>query len=151
MTTIAYQTPVSTDLILDSESQGGSPDVRREFVIPVAAAAQGGASGYHLVSAASTNAQFIKASAGQVYGWNIYNNATYPIYVKLFNKASAPTVGSDTPVRTIRVSAGGSSDVSKPVGIVFATGIAICIVADIADLGSSPVAANDCVLDIDWK
>jgi hypothetical protein len=151
MAVINYSNPVSVDLVLDSESQGGSPDVRREFVIPVASASQIGASSYHLVAAAGTNAQFIKASAGQVYGWNIYNHTTYPVFVKLYNKASAPTVGTDVPVRSIRVAAGGFSDVVKVTGITFATGIAVAIVGDIADLGNSPVAANDCVLDVDYK
>jgi hypothetical protein len=38
-----------------------------------------GLSIYHLVSAASTNATNVKASAGQLYGWYIYNsNAARP-------------------------------------------------------------------------
>src|SRR3954469_25874005 len=42
-----------------------------------------GASIYQAVAAASTNTANIKASAGRVTGWSIYNNsASYPVFVK---------------------------------------------------------------------
>lgn len=54
-------------------------------------------------------AQAIKASSGNLYGWNIINLHTAPIYVKIYNKAAASVnPASDTPVRTLLVAASGS-------------------------------------------
>jgi hypothetical protein len=106
---------------------------------------------YHAVAAAGQNAASIKAAAGVVTGWKIYNNADYPIYVKLFNLAVAPTPGSSVPQQTIGVDA-GLSDVSAPgPGVTYTTGIGIAIVKGIADTDGTAVAANDCVVDIFYQ
>jgi hypothetical protein len=110
----------------------------------------GGLSNYHVVSAGSTNAANIKASAGQVYGWTIYNNAAYPVYVKLHNTAGTPTAGSGV-VKTIALPAGGGSNRDSDIGMAFATGIGISIVKDITDAGTTAVLASDCVVDIEYK
>jgi hypothetical protein len=102
---------------------------------------------YHKVSAGSNNAANIKAAAGTVTGWKIYNNSNYPIYVKLFDKATAPSPGSDTPKQTIGVDA-GDSDLITSAGYVYTTGIGIAIVKGIADADNTPVLASDCVVDI---
>lgn len=113
-------------------------------------ATSGGCSNYHLVAGASTNAGSIKASAGQVYGVHVFNNAAYPVYVKLHNTAGTPTVGAGV-VYTVAVQAGQRADVVLPMGMAFSTGIGITIVKDIADAGTTAVASADCVVDIDYK
>lgn len=106
---------------------------------------------YHKVAASGTNAASIKASAGTVTGWKIYNNAGYPVYVKLFNKATAPTLGTDTPQQTIGIDA-GLGEVSPPgPGISYGTGIAIAITKGMPDDDSTPVAADDCTVDIFYQ
>jgi hypothetical protein len=104
----------------------------------------------HRVSAASNNAANIKSSAGTVMGWRIFNVADYSIYVKLYNKATSPTVGTDTPVQTIGVQAGTSADASG-LGISYSTGISIAITKAITDADNTAVAASDCVVDIFYK
>jgi len=75
--------------------------------------------------AASTNATSTKASAGTVMQVTVSNTAAATNYVKFYNKASAPTVGTDVPVLTIAVASGATVSVQGgPVGIRFATGIA---------------------------
>lgn len=111
----------------------------------------GGCSDYHVVAAASNNAAAVKGSAGQVYGVRVFNNTTYPIYVKFFNKATAPTPGSDTVVATYGVQAGLARDVSIPPGFAFSTGIAVAMVKGIADSDNTSVAANDAVLEVEYK
>ena len=67
-----------------------------------------------------------------------------PRYVKLYNKASAPTVGTDVPVLTIPVPAGGP--VNLPFGATghrFATGIALAITANAADSDTTAVGASE--------
>lgn len=110
----------------------------------------GGCSNYHVVAAASTNTANIKASAGQVYGWAIFNAAAYNVYVKLHNTSGTPTAGSGV-IKTIGVPAGGGNNIDLSKGIAFGTGIGISIVKDIADAGTTAVAASDCVVDIHYK
>lgn len=59
-------------------------------------------------------AQAIKASSGNLYGWNIINLHTAPIYVKIYNKAAASVnPASDTPVRTLLVAASGTAKIPE--------------------------------------
>lgn len=109
----------------------------------------GGVSIYRVLSAATTNAASVKASAGQVYGWHITNlSATAARFVKLYNMATAPTVGTDTPVMTLPLPAGGQANVAFPTGIAFATGIALAITGALADSDTTAVAANDVVVNL---
>ncbi len=110
----------------------------------------GGCSNYHVVAAASTNTANIKTSAGQVYGWAIFNAAAYNVYVKLHNTSGTPTAGSGV-IKTIGVPAGGGNNIDLSKGIAFGTGIGISIVKDIANAGTTAVAASDCVVDIHYK
>lgn len=121
-------------------------------VAPVATTS-GGATAYHLVSAATTNATSVKASAGQVYSVQCFNTNASPRYLKFFNKASAPVLGTDTPVKTIMMpgnSTGAGAVVQFPVGVAFSTGIAFAIVGGIADNDATAVGLNDCVINFDY-
>lgn len=85
---------------------------------------------YSVVSAASTNGAIVKASAGNLYEITVSNPTATPIYVKLYNKATAPTVGTDVPVLTIPVPASAVNAGTETIqfgitGKRFATGIAI--------------------------
>ena len=106
---------------------------------------------FHLVSAGSTNAQVIKGSSGLVTGWKVSNAAVYPVYIKLFNKASTPVPGTDTPVETIGVQAGTAVELSINGGITYSVGIGIAITKGIADNDATAVLANDCVVDIFYQ
>lgn len=130
----------------------GANTVERQRVILVPGSLPQGCSNYHVVSAGSTNAANIKASAGQLYGWRVFNGSPgfYPIFVKLHNTTGAPTAGAGV-VFTIGVQAGVSEDLLVPMGIAFSTGIGISIVKGIADNDTTAVAANDCVVDIFYK
>jgi hypothetical protein len=110
------------------------------------AATANGATPATYVSAASTNATSVKASAGQVYGVLLSNVNAAARYLKIFNKASAPTVGTDTPVMNLIIpgnAAGAGSNVFLPVGAAFSTGIAFAITTGVALLDTGAVAANE--------
>lgn len=95
-------------------------------------------------SAASTNATSTKASAGTV--WSIYaNNLNAAVrFLKLYNKASAPTVGTDIPVMTIPIPATGMVQISLGAnGLRFATGIAWALTALGTDADTTVVAAAE--------
>lgn len=126
---------------------------RKTIVAPYAHIA-GGATPYKLNSAASTNATSVKASAGQVYSIMATNQNAAVRYLKLYNKASAPTVGTDTPVQTYAIpgaTAGAGFTLSIPVGMTFPLGIAFAITTGAADSDTGAVAANEVIVNLTWN
>lgn len=111
----------------------------------------GGLTPSRTISAASTNATSVKASAGQVFGWYLYNANAAVRYLKLYNKASAPTVGTDTPVMTIPIPPGAGANVEFGHGIAFGTGIAFALTTGVADADTGAVAANEIVVNLLYK
>ena len=106
---------------------------------------------YHLVTAASANAASVKASAGILRGVHVFNNTTYPIYVKFHNTAGTPTAGSGV-VFTVGVQAGTMRDLVLPGrGKAFGTGIGITVVKDMSDSGTTAVAANDAQVEVAYE
>jgi hypothetical protein len=104
-----------------------------------------------LLAAASTNATSVKAEAGQVFGWYIFNSASSIRYLKLYNKASAPTVGTDTPVITLPIPKEAGANVEFVNGIAFATGISLATTKGVADANSEAVAENDLIVNLFYK
>jgi len=101
---------------------------------------------HRLVTAATTNATSVKASAGMLYAMELVNNdASFPIFVKLYNKASAPTVGTDTPTETIRVNSGATVQLSWQNGNPFSTGLAYAVTGGQLDSDTTGVAATSFV------
>lgn len=99
-----------------------------------------------LVSAASTNATSVKASAGTVFVVTAFNLNAAIRYLKFYNKASAPTVGTDTPVATFPIPAsatGAGFVINLDPGADFATGIALALTTGVADADTGAVAANE--------
>lgn len=81
-----------------------------------------------LVTAATTNAVAVKVTAGNLYEVTISNVTATPAFVKFYNKASAPNVGTDVPVLTIPVAANATEAYQfPPVGKRFVTGIALAV------------------------
>ncbi len=98
-----------------------------------------------LNSAATTNATSVKASAGTLYGIAVSNVSASTRYFKLYNKASAPTVGTDTPVLVIPIAAGGVANFPLgTLGLRFGTGLAYAITGAAADTDTTAIAAGDC-------
>jgi hypothetical protein len=111
----------------------------------------GGLTPYHLIAAGTTNATSVKGSAGQLYAYYLSNVSASPRYVKFFDKASAPTLGTDTPVLTLMLpgnSAGSGANNAIPNGIAFANGIAIAITANAADNDNTGVTASDVIVNL---
>lgn len=109
--------------------------------------ATGAASRQHLVSAASTNATVVKASAGRLLGWSLINTTASIVYVKLHNQTTSPTAGTGV-VQTIALPANGLSNLELPGGIAFTTGIALTTVTGAADSDTTAVGANAIVGDL---
>lgn len=74
---------------------------------------------------------FFKASAGQLYKITAYNANAAVRYLHLYNKASAPTLNTDTPIITIALLAASAREIDfSNIGAVFSTGIAWAYTTD---------------------
>jgi hypothetical protein len=96
----------------------------------------------------------VKASAGQV-GYIICSNINVAArYIKLYDKASAPTVGSDTPVFTEVLpgsATGGGIALNIPAGISFSNGISFALTTGMAVADTGVVAASEISVNIGYK
>lgn len=114
--------------------------------VGIAAVSTGGATIGKVLSAASTNATNLKASAGKIFGFALLNTNAAVRYLHLYNKASAPTVGTDVPVATFALpgnAAGAGVVVPTEVGAAFATGISYSLTTGAADTDNTAVALNE--------
>lgn len=127
--------------------QSGAPVT---IIAQTPTATANGATASRVNAAASTNATSLKATAGQLYTIDVFNAAAYNVFLKLYNKASAPTVGTDTPVMTIPIQAGGGYSKTWPMGLSFATGIAYAITKLQADADTTVLVAGDLTGNTTW-
>lgn len=144
-----HQQVVKVCLGADGTSEGLAGD---DAPVPVKhmAVAAGGCSVYKDLDLDETGIN-VKASAGQVYGWHFRNFSTAMIYVKLFNKATAPSVGTDVPYVTIPLAPAEVSEMPIPTGIEFDTGIGIGATTGLADDDSGPPSLNEVVVTLFYK
>lgn len=111
--------------------------------------AQDNWTGFRLISAGSTNATNVKNAAGAIGFIYAVNLNAAVRYLKLYNKASSPTVGTDTPVATLPIPAsatGAGFMIPIPGGVGFATGISLALTTGVADADTAAVAANDILI-----
>jgi hypothetical protein len=146
-------TGLGMQLALSYEFVGVAPDLSYgslslEWELPTMPTSS---SVYHAISVAGDNAASIKSVAGTLLGWAIYNNADYPIFVKLYDTVVVPNPAALEPKQTIGVEAGTASLMMPGLGIGYLNGIAIAIVAGIQDASNAGVEANDCCCDIFYQ
>lgn len=115
------------------------------------AGATGGADRQRIITTASTNGGFAKASPGKIYAINGTNTSAVTLFLKLYNMTTAPTVGTDVPVETYALPVGAFSFEFADVGVNFSTGIAYAITGGIADADTTNTAANDVVMQLHFK
>lgn len=98
-------------------------------------------------SAATTNATLFRAGPANLFEITITNKTAAVVYVKLYDKATAPTVGTDIPVLTIPV--GITAATLPPVamsfgalGKSFTLGLAYAITGAVTDADATAVATG---------
>jgi hypothetical protein len=73
-------------------------------------------------------AQAVKASAGNLYGYWVFNPEAATTFVHFYNVAAASvTVGTTSPLLSFQVPAGSAANLALPFGVAFST--AICVAA----------------------
>jgi hypothetical protein len=116
-----------------------------------AAAVSGGAEPFVVISLATTNAHLVKNAPGNLYGLTFANtSASAWAYVKLFNKATAPAPGTDTPAAVYPIPPGGTLSRGFPVGLSFSAGIGLAITTNPALNDNTAIGANQVVGTLEY-
>ncbi len=125
--------------------------------VGVLASTSGGATPSSAIAPATPAGVNLKASAGQVYSIQATTIQATPVFLKLYNSATAPTCGSGTPVMRIMVPAaataanGAGTNVSIPVGAAFSAGIGYCVTGSLADNDTTAITAANTLINIEWN
>lgn len=109
------------------------------------------------IAANNTTGVNLKGSAGMVTSIQLGGIGSAPAYLKLYNKATAPTCGTDTPVKRLIIPAaataanGAGSNVTFAYAITFSLGIGYCVTTGITDADTTAPAASTYLVNIDWQ
>lgn len=107
-------------------------------------ATSGGMLTCRLGQAATTNAATCKVSAGLVYSGLFCNSNAAFRYVKTYEKATAPTVGTDTPKEVVAIPPSACASLqSNDIGRTYVTGISIAVTTGAADSDNTAPGANE--------
>lgn len=112
-------------------------------VTPVLNTSFGGSAIGTWVSAATTNANLVKAGPGAISAVVACNTSAAWKYLKVFNKATAPVPGTDTPIFNIGIPPGSSIALQLPAALRCSAGIGIAITGGSALLDATAVAVGD--------
>lgn len=128
------------------------PSLTAPYPVQLVPYATGGLSRRRVIAAASTNATSVKSTAGQLYAAHAFNASGATKYLKLYDKTSAPVVGTDVPVETYPLPAGEMTPIQfGGQGVVFASGIALALTGALADSDTTALTANDVILNLHYK
>lgn len=114
----------------------------------------GGLSISRFISAGSTNATNLKASAGQPYWIYYFSLDATPVYLHLYNTAGTPTCNASIiatiPLPSNSTAANGAAAVIEiPYGLAFSNGIGYCVTT--AADGTGSVSANEVIITFGYK
>ena len=98
------------------------------------------------LSTNTTNSTLVRAGSTILDSLAPINTTTTLYYLKLYNKVTAPTCGTDTPLWTVPVPYGASNSgggVALPTGgLLFPLGLGFCLTGGIADADTTAAAAG---------
>ncbi|WP_179505731.1 MULTISPECIES: hypothetical protein [unclassified Sphingomonas] len=96
-----------------------------------------------LSAAATTNATSVKTSMADLFRVRGHNASASARYLKLYNKASAPTVGTDTPVATYCLPPSSPFEIAFDTPLYFSTGLGFALTGAAVDSDTTAIAAGD--------
>lgn len=107
-----------------------------------------------IVGTNTTNATLVNAAPCWFSGYSVGNINAAPVYLKIYDKATAPTVGTDVPVLVILIpgnTAGAGANVEFQTGIYMVNGLGFGLVAGLTDGSTTAVSANEQVINILYR
>jgi hypothetical protein len=81
-----------------------------------------------------------------LFGLIVTNLRTSSLFLKLYDKATAPTVGTDTPKITIALPTLNFRHIPLEGGIPFSLGIGVGATTAVADSDTGAPGANECII-----
>lgn len=106
------------------------------------------------IGANSTNSTLILGSPCWFCGYTVGNINAAPVYLKIYDKVTAPTVGTDVPIMTIMIpgsAAGAGANIEFKQGVYIAAGLGFGLVNGIADNDTTAPSANQQVINILYR
>lgn len=141
--------------VLSVDDNGGALTV--DGTVNLAPTTSGGLTPFYSVDLDESEEQ-IKATAGQVYGWQITNVATTPRYVKFYNATAATVVvGTTAPAFTLEIPSQGDANAAGVVmpiaamGIEFTTAITVAATTGAADNDTGAPGAGEVKIAVFYK
>ena len=104
---------------------------------------------HRAISAASDNATLVRAGRTRLGLISINNINAAARYLHLFDKATAPTTGTDTPKITIPLAGASAVSIALDEGMMFELGLGYTITTTIA-AGAGNVSANEHVVSLGY-
>lgn len=109
------------------------------------ASATGAGTAVALVVPAAPATTTIKATAGRLLSLHLTNISASTRYIKFFNAATGPTMGTTSASYQIAIPAGGSINLSLPHGIGFTSGMYIAVTGGVPLNDNTGITANDVI------
>lgn len=102
-------------------------------------------------SAATTNATLVKSTPGNIYSITASNTSASPRFLKVYNLATAPVVGTSVPVLTIPIAANSTINLNfGTYGMRLGTGIGLAITGAAADNDTTAIGAAEVKVLTAW-
>lgn len=141
----------ATDSVDEGDAGVARMTLDRKQIVAQYAHTAGGWLPHAKVCGLGLNATSLKASAGQVgyiYGTN-EEGAT--VYLKLYDKASAPDPGSNSADVIIGLPTGFGGQINIPAGIQFSNGIAYSVNRSLGAVGAASLSASSVCINIGYR
>lgn len=95
-------------------------------------------------AAAGTNGTIAKAAQGRLFKARAYNATAALRYLKFYNKATAPTVGTDAVILSVALKPNDTTEIDfGAIGYYFSTGIVYALTVGAADNDTAALTAGD--------
>lgn len=112
-----------------------------------------GFSSVRKVAANSNNSTLVSARNGRLISVTVCAGTAAVGYLKLYDKSTAPTCGTDTPILVVNTTAtiGSCQHLLLGAGLAFRNGLGYCMVTGVADSDNTSVALNQMVATIGYE
>lgn len=151
-----FSAPVAVDvnrnlITVNALSGGGAVSGANPMPTSATGDITGAPQAVSFISAATTNATSVKGTPGRMLFGVFFNFAAATRYIKFYDKATAPTVGTDIPVLVLVAGASGVANFpAYAAGVKFNLGIAFAVTVNAAISDTTAVAAQDVVGQYGW-